>query len=81
MKNKILATHQRKTQWERKTQSNLMLLASSSDRKHNDKYSPDKIQQHADCILPGEEPFGFYGGGGDASSSFSGSGLGSSVNP
>lgn len=36
--------------------------------KHNEKHNPDKMQQHADCILPGGEPVGFYGGAGDASS-------------
>ncbi len=47
--------------------------------KHNDKHRPGKMEQHADCILPGGEPVGFYGGGGDASSGSSGSSFGSSI--
>jgi len=38
------------------------------------------MEQHADCIQPGGEPIGFYGGGGDASSGSSGSISGSSIN-
>ncbi len=48
--------------------------------KQNDKHSPDKLAQHADCILPGGEPVGYFGGAGDASSGSSGSFSGSSVN-
>ena len=40
--------------------------------KKNDADSPGYMQQHADCILPGGEPVGFYGGKGDASSGSSG---------
>ena len=47
--------------------------------KKNDAYSPPYMDQHADCILPGGEPIGFYGGGGDASSGSSGHQLASSV--
>ncbi len=42
--------------------------------KQNDKHIPNKIEQHADCILPDGEPVGFYGTDGDASSGSSGSG-------
>lgn len=48
--------------------------------KHNDGHSPGKLEQHADCILPGGEPVGYFGGGGDASSGSSGPSSGSSIN-
>ena len=48
--------------------------------KKNDSDSPGYMEQHADCILPGGEPIGFYGGGGDASSGSSGPSSGSSIN-
>lgn len=41
--------------------------------KKNDKHVPGNIEQHADCILPGGEPVGFYGGTGDYSSGSSAS--------
>jgi hypothetical protein len=41
--------------------------------KQNDKHKPGKMEQHADCILPGGGPIGFFGGNGDASSGSSGS--------
>ena len=47
--------------------------------KHNDKHDPDKLAQHADCILPGGQPVGYFGEGGDASSGSSGPVSGSSV--
>jgi hypothetical protein len=48
--------------------------------KKNDAHSPGYMQQHADCILPGGEPVGFYGGGGDASSGSSGGSISGSIN-
>lgn len=48
--------------------------------KLNDKHSPGVMEQHADCILPGGEPVGFFGGEGDHSSGSSGSSSGSSSN-
>lgn len=47
--------------------------------KQNDKHNPGNMEQHADCILPGGEPVGFFGGGGDASSGSSGSSFASSM--
>ena len=36
--------------------------------KINHNHEPGKLEQHADCVLPGGAPVGFFGGGGDASS-------------
>lgn len=47
--------------------------------KQNDGHSPGKMEQHADCILPGGEHVGFFGGNGDASSGASGSSFASSL--
>ncbi len=48
--------------------------------KKNEKHKPGVMEQHADCILPGGEPVGFFGGGGDHSSGSSGGSSGSSIN-
>lgn len=49
--------------------------------KTSESHSPGVMAQHADCILPGGQPVGFFGGGGDASSGSSGSGsIGSTAN-
>ncbi len=40
--------------------------------KKNDAHKPGVMEQHADCILPGGAPIGFFGEGGDASSGSSG---------
>lgn len=47
--------------------------------KKDDNHHPGNMEQHADCILPGGEPIGFFGGAGDASSGSSGASSGSSV--
>ena len=48
--------------------------------KHSHDHNPGKMEQHADCILPGGQPVGFFGNGGDASSGVSGPSFGSSSN-
>jgi len=40
--------------------------------KNNDGHSPGLLEQHADCILSTSEPYGYFGGEGDASSGSSG---------
>lgn len=49
--------------------------------KENEKHKPSKMAQHADCLLPGGEPVGYFGDVGDGSSGSgsSGSSSGSSV--